>query len=124
VVKSDPKAADLREVARLPQPVSLSFRICRCCRSSVSSPNGSTSSETMGSENIYQWAGRLSQVLILLAEFSGRSHTCFPRRIEPRRLYVPAPRSVEPVPEETARIAKTAFPKGTVYMTMRVKAAL
>ena len=29
------------------------------------------------------------------------------------------PRSVEPVPEETVRVAKAAFPKGTVYMTMR-----
>jgi transposase len=29
------------------------------------------------------------------------------------------PRSVEPVPEETARVTKAAFPKGTVYMTMR-----
>ncbi len=29
------------------------------------------------------------------------------------------PRSVEPVPEETARVAKAAFPKGMVYMTMR-----
>ena len=29
------------------------------------------------------------------------------------------PRSVEPVPEETTRVAKAAFPKGTVYMTMR-----
>jgi transposase len=29
------------------------------------------------------------------------------------------PRSVDPVPQETARVAKAAFPKGTVYMTMR-----
>jgi transposase len=29
------------------------------------------------------------------------------------------PRSVDPVPEETARVAKAAFPKGTLYMTMR-----
>jgi hypothetical protein len=29
------------------------------------------------------------------------------------------PRSVDPVPEETARVAKAAFPKGTTYMTMR-----
>src|SRR5215213_2473849 len=29
------------------------------------------------------------------------------------------PHSVEPVPEETARVAKAAFPKGTVYMAMR-----
>jgi transposase len=29
------------------------------------------------------------------------------------------PRSVDPVPEETARVARAAFPKGTVYMTMR-----
>jgi transposase len=29
------------------------------------------------------------------------------------------PHSVEPVPEETARVAKAAFPKGTTYMTMR-----
>jgi transposase len=29
------------------------------------------------------------------------------------------PHSVEPVPEETARVAKAAFPKGTIYMTMR-----
>ncbi len=29
------------------------------------------------------------------------------------------PRPVEPVPEETARVAKAAFPKGTVYMTMK-----
>jgi transposase len=29
------------------------------------------------------------------------------------------PRSVDPVPEETARIARAAFPKGTVYMTMK-----
>ncbi len=29
------------------------------------------------------------------------------------------PRPVAPVPEETARVAKAAFPKGTVYMTMR-----
>jgi transposase len=26
---------------------------------------------------------------------------------------------VEPVPEQTARVAKAAFPKGTIYMTMR-----
>ena len=29
------------------------------------------------------------------------------------------PRSIEPLPEETARVAKAAFPKGTTYMTMR-----
>jgi transposase len=29
------------------------------------------------------------------------------------------PRSVDPVPKETARDAKAAFPKGTTYMTMR-----
>lgn len=29
------------------------------------------------------------------------------------------PRSVDPVPEETARVARAAFPKGTLYMTMR-----
>src|SRR5215210_3272609 len=29
------------------------------------------------------------------------------------------PRSVDPVPKETARVAKAAFPKGTTYMTMR-----
>src|SRR5215208_6659322 len=29
------------------------------------------------------------------------------------------PRSVDLVPEETARVAKAAFPKGTTYMTMR-----
>ena len=29
------------------------------------------------------------------------------------------PRSVDPVPEGTARVAKAAFPKGTTYMTMR-----
>lgn len=29
------------------------------------------------------------------------------------------PRSVDPVPEETARIARAAFPKGTIYMAMR-----
>jgi transposase len=29
------------------------------------------------------------------------------------------PRSVDPIPEETARVAKAAFPKGTTYMTMR-----
>lgn len=29
------------------------------------------------------------------------------------------PRAVEPVPEETARIARAAFPKGNVYMRMR-----
>ncbi len=29
------------------------------------------------------------------------------------------PRSVDPVPEETARVARAAFPKGTVYMTMK-----
>jgi transposase len=29
------------------------------------------------------------------------------------------PRSVDPVPQETARVAKAAFPKGTTYMTMR-----
>jgi transposase len=29
------------------------------------------------------------------------------------------PSPVEPVPEETARVAKAAFPKGTVYMIMR-----
>ena len=29
------------------------------------------------------------------------------------------PSPVDPVPEETARVAKAAFPKGTVYMTMR-----
>ncbi len=28
------------------------------------------------------------------------------------------PRSVDPVPEQTARVAKAAFPKGTIYMTM------
>jgi len=29
------------------------------------------------------------------------------------------PRSVDPVPEQTARVARVAFPKGTTYMTMR-----
>jgi transposase len=29
------------------------------------------------------------------------------------------PRSVDPVPEESARVARAAFPKGTIYMTMR-----
>lgn len=29
------------------------------------------------------------------------------------------PRPVDPVPKETARVAKAAFPKGTVYMTMK-----
>lgn len=29
------------------------------------------------------------------------------------------PHSVDPVPEETARVARAAFPKGTVYMTMK-----
>lgn len=29
------------------------------------------------------------------------------------------PRPVDPVPEETVRVAKAAFPKGTTYMTMR-----
>jgi len=29
------------------------------------------------------------------------------------------PRSVDPVPEETTRVARAAFPKGTVYMTMK-----
>lgn len=29
------------------------------------------------------------------------------------------PRSVDPVPEQTARVARAAFPKGTIYMTMR-----
>jgi len=29
------------------------------------------------------------------------------------------PRSVDPVPEETARVARAAFPKGTVYTTMK-----
>src|SRR4029450_10619675 len=29
------------------------------------------------------------------------------------------PRSVDPVPEQTARVARAAFPKGTTYMTMR-----
>ena len=29
------------------------------------------------------------------------------------------PHSVDPVPEQTARVAKAAFPKGTTYMTMR-----
>src|ERR671938_25508 len=29
------------------------------------------------------------------------------------------PYSVAPVPEQTARVAKAAFPKGTTYMTMR-----
>ncbi len=29
------------------------------------------------------------------------------------------PGPVDPVPEETARVAKAAFPKGTTYMTMR-----
>lgn len=29
------------------------------------------------------------------------------------------PLTIDPVPEETARVAKAAFPKGTVYMTMR-----
>lgn len=29
------------------------------------------------------------------------------------------PLSVEPVPEQTAHVAKAAFPKGTVYITMR-----
>jgi transposase len=29
------------------------------------------------------------------------------------------PHSVDPVPEQTARVAKAAFPKGTIYMTMR-----
>lgn len=29
------------------------------------------------------------------------------------------PHSVDPVPEETARVAKAALPKGTIYMTMR-----
>lgn len=29
------------------------------------------------------------------------------------------PRSIKPVPKETARVAKAAFPKGTTYLTMR-----
>src|SRR5687768_3525632 len=29
------------------------------------------------------------------------------------------PHSVDPVPEQTARVAEAAFPKGTIYMTMR-----
>ena len=29
------------------------------------------------------------------------------------------PHSVDPVPKETAHVAKAAFPKGTTYMTMR-----
>ncbi len=29
------------------------------------------------------------------------------------------PRCVDPVPEQTARVARAAFPKGTTYMTMR-----
>lgn len=29
------------------------------------------------------------------------------------------PRSVDPVPEQTARVARAAFPKGTIYMTMK-----
>ena len=29
------------------------------------------------------------------------------------------PRPVDPVPEETARVARAAFPKGTTYMIMR-----
>jgi transposase len=29
------------------------------------------------------------------------------------------PRSVDPVPEETAHVANAPFPKGTTYMTMR-----
>lgn len=29
------------------------------------------------------------------------------------------PCSIEPVPEETARVARAAFPKGNRYMTMR-----
>jgi transposase len=29
------------------------------------------------------------------------------------------PRSIKPVPEETSRVAKAAFPKGTTYLTMR-----
>ena len=29
------------------------------------------------------------------------------------------PRPVDPVPEETARVARAAFPKGTPYMAMR-----
>ena len=29
------------------------------------------------------------------------------------------PRSVEPVPEETTRVAKATFPKGTTYITIR-----
>ena len=29
------------------------------------------------------------------------------------------PRPVDPVPEETARVAHAAFPKGTPYMAMR-----
>lgn len=29
------------------------------------------------------------------------------------------PHFVDPIPEQTARVAKAAFPKGTIYMTMR-----
>jgi hypothetical protein len=36
--------------------------------------------------------------------------------LEPMCLH---PRPVDPVPEETARVARAAFPKGTTYMTMR-----
>lgn len=36
-----------------------------------------------------------------------------------RRDHVPAPRLVDPVPEEIARVAKAAFPKSNTLMRMR-----
>ncbi|MHC5746302.1 MAG: hypothetical protein ACYTXT_31300 [Nostoc sp.] len=29
------------------------------------------------------------------------------------------PQSIDPIPEETVRVARAAFPKGNLYMTMR-----
>jgi len=37
----------------------------------------------------------------------------------PEEIMCLHPRPVDPVPEETVRVAKAAFPKGTTYMTMR-----
>jgi hypothetical protein len=37
----------------------------------------------------------------------------------PEKIMCLHPRPVDPVPEDTARIARAAFPKGTPYMAMR-----
>jgi len=58
--------------------------------------------------------------LILLANSSGSAHTGGKSANPPSGgIMCLHPRPVDPVPEETARIAKAAFPKGNTLMRMR-----